>query len=228
MAEVRVPFAQDVEGDERDRHVRPRAPSVREMDAALKGSEASRFALFVEGHDLAVEDNRVGVLGGPALQLVRDLGELLSLLVTQARPQACRPPRRHFCNGADTVVLGFVNELWVDERRLGKRCEHRPQCQLRVRHATLLRDSIVTRLAFRARQDALAHDVAVLLTELVSTEVVLGFHPVGQGIARPSAARQKSIVGADPDNFVGRRAGCHFTAPGGLPVSGFSDWLRAR
>ena len=102
------------------------------MDSTLKLLKARRLALVVERDDLAVEHERhlqsPGLRCRPRFERLNDLGELRGLLVAQTRPQAharlARAPRFNFNEGANAVVLRFVDELGIVEGRVGQRRQH--------------------------------------------------------------------------------------------------------
>jgi hypothetical protein len=87
-----------------------------------------RIALRIERDDLAVEDERLLPFRGPLRQGGGNFRELLRLLVAEPRPESDgAAPGRDLGDRADAVVLGFVNELGIDKRRVGQRREHRLQ-----------------------------------------------------------------------------------------------------
>src|SRR5262249_4647992 len=72
----------------------------------------------------------------PLLQSASDLRKLLRLVVAEARPQSDGCAAADLHDRADAVVLRFVDEQGIFERRFGKRREHRldghgPLCRVR-------------------------------------------------------------------------------------------------
>jgi len=98
------------------------------VDAALQVLKPDGPLPLVERDDLAVEDNALFDLQGEAGQRFRDGGELRGLVVADARIQADLrhgPARADVRNRPDAVVLGFVDEVRLDERNFGGRRQHR-------------------------------------------------------------------------------------------------------
>ena len=92
------------------------------MDSSLQLLKAGRLSLGVERDDLAVEDERRSQRPPPLFQRRDDLRKLLRLLVAEPRPQTHRAANLR--DRANAVVLGFVDELRIVERRVGERREH--------------------------------------------------------------------------------------------------------
>src|SRR5687767_11160375 len=93
-----------------------------DMNTALKALETRRLSLGVESNNLAVEDDGRCEVAAPGGEGVHQFGELCGLLVAEPRPEshtrarACRLNER---NRADAVVLGFVQQIVSDQRRIG-------------------------------------------------------------------------------------------------------------
>ena len=121
VAQVAAAANEHVERDERHVVRRRRRGDV---NPPLELLESARLAFAVERHDFAVEYDRLFQLARPLLERRRDFGELMRLLVAEARPERNTALRIDFGDGADAVVFGFVDERRVVERRVHQRREH--------------------------------------------------------------------------------------------------------
>jgi len=176
-AKVRRPRAQHVERDERRACAAGASVAGLEMNAALQVLKAGGLALGVERHDLAVEDDRLFQTLRPRPKRLGDFWELAGFVVAEPRPQAdAAAARRDLSDGPDAVVLRFVNQVPVHQRRVGKRREHgvgnRGRC-----HASIM-----------ARRP----------------EIFFGFEPIVEIGAVFAAAFEITLIGAQPDVVLGR------------------------
>ena len=137
-AQVLPAVPNQVEHDEGGGGGRRRAGSAAPVHAGLKTLKRQRDARRVDGDDLAVQHDRAGEPRHERRQPVRDLGELLGLVVSQAGPDVDvrLVPRsgagRDLDQGADAVVLPLEDEVAAPQqpfvRRLaGRDREHRTQ-----------------------------------------------------------------------------------------------------
>ncbi len=126
-AQVVRAVGNDVERDERRGRVVGLVHRLH-VDAALEVLEADRPLPLVERDNLAVEDDALLDLQRKAGERLRDGGELRGLVVAEARKKTDLrhgPARADVRDRPDAVVLGFVDEVRLDERNFGGRRQHR-------------------------------------------------------------------------------------------------------
>src|SRR5216117_3783275 len=104
------------------------------MYPALEVLKSDRLAARPESDDLPVDDDRLRPAAGPLCERRRYLWKLRRLVVAEPRPQAHGfALSADLGDGADAVVLGFVDERRIIEWCVGQRREHRPQhCKLQI------------------------------------------------------------------------------------------------
>ena len=96
-----------------------------EMDAALQVLKTDRLSFGVERDDFAVEDERLLQPLRPCAKRGGNFRKLRGFFVAEPRPEPDgSAPRRDFGDGPDAVVLRFVDEVGIDQWRVGERREH--------------------------------------------------------------------------------------------------------
>src|SRR5438105_15263397 len=96
------------------------------MDPALQILKSGRFAFAIKRDDFSVKNERRGALARPFFERRDDLRKLIRLFIAEPRPEPRAPARAsgNLDDGSDAVVLWFVDQLRVVERRVGERRQH--------------------------------------------------------------------------------------------------------